>query len=473
MTNSFPKYWKIPFAILLAFTLKATSLYAQIEVEPAVTYPFTPTNLIENVFLGDGVKVTGIQFNGKPEALGYFSHGMNDIGFEEGLLLTTGEAFQADGPNLNPKSGAENQSTAPSPELEALSSFEVKDVLEYVITFIPTTDSVEFKYRFASEEYPEFSIDCFHDVFGFFIYGPGIGPEGQNMAVVPGTDLPVSVSTIHPVDTDETNGANCPPPPPNVAKNEHLYNDNSDSEYLEYDGFTNTLFAKAKVTPCQEYTLKLVIADVRDGLYDSAVFLESRSFNSSNFETDLTGIGLDGSIVEGCSSADLVFTIPTPRAEDYEINFVKIGTATAGEDYEDFPNAVVIPAGEVSQSISIEAIADQTVEANDSIGIEIQIAQCLADTIWIPVKDAQLELPDLGNDLNICTGDSTQLLGALESPTDSIISFEKTGINETIKEVQEDRSNPINDEPSFFTIDVKDIVPAEVVCNLRVVDSLS
>lgn len=466
MPNNFPKYWKIPFAILLAFTLKATSLYAQIEVEPAVTYPFTPINLIENVFLGDGIKVTKIQFEGKPEALGYFSHGMDDIGFQEGLILTTGEAFQADRANENEKSGAENQSTATSPELEALSSFPVHDVLEYTITFIPTTDSVEFKYRFASEEYPEFSIDCFHDIFGFFISGPGIPAGGQNMAIVPGTNLPVSVSTIHPIDTDETNGAGCPSQPENVAKNEHLYIDNTGSEHLEYDGFTQTLLAKAKVIPCQEYTLKLVIADVEDPLYDSAVFLESRSFSSSNFETDLTGIGLDGSIVEGCSSADLVFSIPTPRTEDYEINFVKIGTATVGEDFEDFPNSVVIPAGEVSASFSIEAIADATVEANDSIGIEIQIAPCLSDTIWIPIKDAQLELPDLGNDLRICAGDTAQLSGSLGNPTDSIITFEKTGINETIKEVQEDRSNPINDEPSLFTIEVKNVVPAEVVPDL-------
>jgi len=414
MTNNHLKYWRISFAILFAFTLKASSLYGQIEIEPAVTYPFTPINLIENVFLGDGIKITDIQFNGEPRALGYFSHGMEDIGFEEGLLLTTGEAFQADRPNVNIGFGATNESTAISPELENLSSFEVKDVLEYVIKFIPTTDSIEFKYRFASEEYPEFSIDCFHDVFGFFIFGPGMPIEGQNIAVVPGTDLPVSVNTIHPLDTEESFISGCPPLPVNEPRNEHLYIDNAGSPNLEYDGFTETLFARASVIPCQEYTLKLVIADVNDDLYDSAVFLESRSFSSSNFNTNLMGAGLDGSIVEGCSSVDLMFNIPTPRAEDFEINFVKIGSAEAGIDFNDFPNSVIIPAGDLSTSLSIAAIEDEIVEANDSIGIEIQIAPCLSDTIWIPVKDAQLELPDLGNDLSICAGDSIQLLGPTE-----------------------------------------------------------
>jgi len=407
-----------------------------------------------------------IQFNGEPRALGYFSHGMDDIGFEEGLLLTTGEAFQADRPNVNIGFGATNESTAESPELENLSSSEVKDVLEYVITFIPTTDSIVFNYRFASEEYPEFSIDCFHDVFGFFIFGPGIPTEGQNIAVVPGTDLPVSVNTIHPLDTEVSILTGCPPLPVNEPRNEHLYIDNTDSPNLEYDGFTQTLLATAKVIPCQEYTLKLVIADVHDDLYDSAVFLESRSFSSSNFNTDLMGVGLDGSIVEGCSSADIVFSIPTPRADDYEINFVKIGSATAGEDFNDFPNSVIIPAGDLSTSFSIEAIVDETVEPNDSIGIEIQIAPCLSDTIWIPVKDAQLELPDLGNDLSICAGDSVQIVGPTDNLSDSVIVFEEIGINEQIREVQEDRSDPINNEPSLFNITVQGIEPAEVVPGL-------
>jgi len=466
MTNHFARYWKIPLVLLFAFMLKATLLFAQIEVEPAVTAPFTPTNLIENVFLGDGIQITNIQFNGKPEAVGYFSNGMADIGFQDGLLLTTGESFQADKANVKESFGGVNQSTAVSAELESIADSELHDVLEYVITFIPTTDSIEFKYRFASEEYPEFGFDCFHDVFGFYIYGPGIAPTGQNMAIVPGTNLPVSVKTIHPFDPDPDNGANCPPQPPGMPMNEHLYIDNSNSPNLEYDGFTQTLYARGKVIPCQEYTLKLVIADVHDGLYDSAVFLESRSFNSSNFEVNVASVGLDGSIVEGCSTADLVFNIPIARTEDYTINFSKIGSATTGIDFEDFPDFVTIPAGELSTSFSIEALADQTVEPGDSIGIEIEIAACLSDTIWIPIKDAQLALPALGEDLTICNGDSIQLLAPVTNQFDSLITFEALGINEVIREVQEDRSMPINDTASFFPLTVTGITTSEVIPGL-------
>ena len=53
MTNHFASNWKIPFVLFLAFLLKATSLYGQIEVEPAITAPFSPESLIKNVFLGD------------------------------------------------------------------------------------------------------------------------------------------------------------------------------------------------------------------------------------------------------------------------------------------------------------------------------------------------------------------------------------------------------------------------------------
>jgi len=116
MTNHFASYWKIPFIFLLGLAFQATSLNGQIEVEPAITAPFTPESLIENVFLGDGIQITSIRFSGKPEAVGYFSNGMEDIGFEEGLLLTTGESWQADRANNSAIAGSPNNSFANSAE---------------------------------------------------------------------------------------------------------------------------------------------------------------------------------------------------------------------------------------------------------------------------------------------------------------------------------------------------------------------
>ncbi|GEM_PF-2062060 len=463
MTNHFANYWKIPFVLLFAFAFKATQLCGQIEVEPAITAPFSPDSLIKNVFLGDGIQITNIRFTGKPEAVGYFSNGMEDIGFEEGILLTTGESWQADRANTSAIAGSPNNSFANSAELERLTTEKLEDVLEYVITFRPSTDSIAFKYRFASEEYPEFGCDCFNDVFAFYIYGPGLDPNGENMAILPNSNLPVSVKTIHPFDPDADNGAGCMIDLPDCTPaNENLYIDNSGSTTLEYDGFTRTLIARAKVTPCEEYTLKIAIADVKDDIVDSAVFLEAESFNSKKVNIEAIGVGLDGSIIEGCSSADLVFSIPEAKADDYTINFTKIGNATAGQDFVDFPSFVTIPAGQLSTSLSIETISDQVAEGLDSIGLAIEIAPCFPPKeIWIPIKDDQLSLPELGGDRTICLGDTVQLMGQAAIQSDTIISFIETPLSE-IAEVQDNSSNPGNLNPSIFSNTVSGITPANL-----------
>ena len=467
MTNHFASYWKIPFVLFLAFLLKATSLYGQIEVEPAITAPFSPESLIKNVFLGDGIQITGFRFEGKPEAVGYFSNGMDDIGFEEGILLTTGESWQADRANTSAIAGSPNSSFANSAELERLTTEKLEDVLEFVITFRPSTDSVAFKYRFASEEYPEFGCDCFNDVFAFYIYGSGLDPNGENMAVLPNSNLPVSVKTIHPFDPLPDNGAGCMIDLPECTPvNEDLYIDNAGSMTLEYDGFTRTLIASAKVIPCEEYTLKIAIADVKDDIVDSAVFLEAESFNSQKVSIDAIGVGLDGSIIEGCSSADLVFSIPEVKAEDYIINFDKIGNAVAGQDFVDFPNSVIIPAGQLSTTLPLETISDQVAEGLDSIGLAIEIAPCFPPKeIWIPIKDDQLSLPELGEDITICLGDTVQLMGQANLQSDTIITFIETPLQE-IAEVQNNSSNPGNLNPSIFPNTVSGITPATLSAGL-------
>ena len=68
------------------------ALQAQLQVTNGNTAPYTPQNLISNIFLGEGVEVTSITYGGDPEAVGYFNTGTQAIGIERGIILTSGSA---------------------------------------------------------------------------------------------------------------------------------------------------------------------------------------------------------------------------------------------------------------------------------------------------------------------------------------------------------------------------------------------
>ena len=209
---------------LLTFLISAQSL----QITGGNTPPFTPNNLISNVFLGEGVDVTSVVFKGKPEAVGYFTGGTQSIGIERGILLTSGSAKNASG-NGNTQNDVKNGSTATDFDLNAIATSFINDVVVYEIKFIPTADTLRFRYCFASEEYPEFACKTFNDVFAFFIQGPGY-PTPTNIAKIPGTNQVVSINTLHPA----VPANNCP------AANAQFYNSNlSLAKQPIYDGFTD------------------------------------------------------------------------------------------------------------------------------------------------------------------------------------------------------------------------------------------
>ena len=247
----------------------------------------TPAQLVQNVLLGAGVTATNIKFNGTAagattisDQVAYFSNGnTTNIGITSGVLLTTGNAQIAVGPNntgsasqmpANPQTG-----DADLAALASLTATQVKDKASLEFDFIPQGTSLSFNFVFASEEYLEWVDTGFNDVFGFFISGPGIvGPYtggAANIAVVPGTATPISIDTV------------------NTTTNSSYYVNNGDgttplaNPTIQYDGFTSVIAAIATLQCGQTYHIKLVIANVSDNEYDSAVFLQQNSFSTGAF----------------------------------------------------------------------------------------------------------------------------------------------------------------------------------------------
>ncbi|MBL7828643.1 MAG: choice-of-anchor L domain-containing protein [Saprospiraceae bacterium] len=398
--------------LLTPFFFSTYTTLAQLQTIDATSNgPYTPQSLISNVFLGDGVDVLSVNYSGNARAVGYFSGGSQAIGIERGILMTSGYASKPTlgfGPTDLGQNFASNSngSTATDANLGSIATSALRDVAVYTISFIPTADTLRFRYCFASEEYPEYSCTNFNDVFGFFIQGPGY-PTPTNIAKIPGTNLPVSINNIHPY-----NDQNNPNPDPCFPFNSQYYNSNANTmQQPVYDGFTDVFTAMAVVQPCQAYTIKLAIADVFDSAYDSGVFLEARSFGTAALRVAVNTPGADGSIAEGCTPATVTFSLTQPLTQNFPINYSLLGNATQGVDFSNLTGNLNIPAGQTQLTVNVPALEDNQVEANETVGIRVRVDACHWDTVYLTIKD-KLLVPSAMQDTTVCTPGAAITLNA-------------------------------------------------------------
>ena len=372
------------FLLLFSLCLLTPSFFAQ---PIAVSATQTPQQLVNNVLLGSGVVASNITINGVPGLantpfgnIGYFTNTNGAFPMTSGVVLTTGDAMGAMGPNIggsttNPGS---SQSVAFDPELNAIANGNVTNGVILEFDFIPAGDTLIFNYMFGSDEYTEFSPSSFNDAFGIFLWGPGIsGPYplagypngGDNIAVIPG-GIPVTINNVNWV-------TNTPYYVFNEAATTLTYGD-----AIEYDGTTIKLTASASVQCNQTYHIKFAIANVFDQAYDSGVFLEAGSFSSAAVSVAVATVSGDTTIVEGCTYADFIFTRPENQANDtLIINYTITGTAIEGTDYNNMVNPIVFLPGQDTVILNLTPIQDGINEGFESVIISVSIINPCGDTI--------------------------------------------------------------------------------------------
>lgn len=269
---------------------------------------YTPTSLVNTVLLGGGVAAFNVTYTGYPNAIARFdaTAGTN-LGFTSGVYLTSGSVLAVDPLGW----GGPDGPAGPSSSLQSLSQYYPGDadlnallsalncapmtttdaaVLEF--DFIPVTDTIQFQYRFGSEEYNDYVGDLctgtsfeFNDVFAFYLQGVTTPFPKTNIALIPGTSTPVSIYTVN---NGNSFGASMGP-----CMNCAYYVDNYTGPInVVYDGLTTILTAVALVVPGQTYHIKLAVADAVDNAYDSGVFLKANSFTS--FPLPVTLVNFNG-----------------------------------------------------------------------------------------------------------------------------------------------------------------------------------
>ena len=263
----------IKLCIVLLLSAVTVHGFSQISVTPEDNAMSLANNLIGSE---SGVTIVSASLIGATGAAGTFSGGT--FGISEGIVLTSGFATTAVGPNNSGGAGS-GRGTAGDAQLDSLASpFSTNDACILSITFIPNGNSLEFSYVFGSEEYNEYVCSSFNDVFGFFVNG-GVY-DNQNIALIPGTTppMPVAINNVNNGTVGSAGSAN------NCSDlqlaNSAYYVDNPTGTNLQYDGHTVVLTAVIAVEPGTQYSIKLAIADAGDDVLDSGVFLEGQSFVS-------------------------------------------------------------------------------------------------------------------------------------------------------------------------------------------------
>ena len=240
-----------------------------------------------------GISILNVEYIGHEEAAGVFEGTPNIMGFDDGIILSSGRVKDVVGPNESASTSTSFGTPGDDDLSDLIGGTSTNDaaILEIEFEVAEGEEAIFFNYVFGSEEYNEY-VGEFNDVFAFFL-------DGENLATVDDPDngeLPAAINHINhgyvPNDEDPTNPElyvnNDPfhgdgvavdpedPPGPGVGWDPST----EDAPYdTEMDGFTTVLQVQGEVDPDETHELRIGIADAIDAVWDSWVLLEGGTFD--------------------------------------------------------------------------------------------------------------------------------------------------------------------------------------------------
>jgi gliding motility-associated-like protein len=245
---------------------------------------YTPERLVKDVLVNSSCanvsnfSVTGDTFTTGQNSYGKFNKQGGIFPFSEGVILSTWSSKNAEGPFVAGDNGGGSTTWLGDTDLDQELGIKSINATILEFDFIPTTNFISFNYIFASNEYQGDYPCNYSDGFAFLIREENT-ISYRNLAVIPGTTIPVSSKNIHPqinsLPSSNSITKQCP------ATYENYFNGyNTTSSPINYSGQTVVMNAQSVVTAGKKYHIKLVIADAETRQYDSAIFLEAGSFIS-------------------------------------------------------------------------------------------------------------------------------------------------------------------------------------------------
>ena len=337
---------KIIFGCLL---LNVFNIYAQ---AVTISTANNSASQLANEFLGANNNATNAT-KSVGNGIGYFQNTNPAFPFAKGIVISTGNinaiTATSDVSGTGSNMGDINlQIFANSINLNG----NITDASFLSYNFTATSTQLSFDYIFVSEEYGAYQCG-FSDVVAFLLTNLSTGIT-TNLAVVPGTTLPVSVTTIR----NSANNGSC------ASVNSQFFDvysavNNSLINGTSFNGRTVVMTAFANLNVGNNYKLKLVIGDYQDALYDTAVFIKASPTPTNVLGADLT-IANNTAICSG---------------QSYTLN---TGLSASNYNFQWFLNETLIPSAieptfTVNQAgvykVLYQSVLDQ-LEYSDEIVIE-------------------------------------------------------------------------------------------------------
>lgn len=423
---------KTILSTILALTLGFSST-AQMTISTGV---LTPAQYVNNL-VGPGITVSNVTYTGTTQQIGSFG-GTSNIGFPSGgVVLSSGATTELVGTAATITAGTTNVSgidntmnstiddlltiastNATSLGIGSITSTEDGAILEF--DFVPISNIVSFNFVFSSDEYLTYVNTVFNDIFGFFVAGPGISgpysapagfPNGStNLALVPGTTSPITISTIHP------------------TLNAQYYVSNSGGTTHAMNGFTTPIPITFNVQCGETYHFKFAVADCQDNYLSTAVFLQDGSFTSPPVDISLETANGTDTIPEACVDANVLFIRSACQSNlPLTVNYSVSGTAIDNVDFVIADSPITLAAGQDTAAINIAPIVDALSEGTESIVITVTYTDAGGNVQTI---SGNLYLSDITplsineTDLNLQCFDDNILLNAVGQGGSGVYTYD-------------------------------------------------
>jgi gliding motility-associated-like protein len=275
--------------------LISSSSFAQLTVSQS-----TLATAMAQIIGGFGITITNASLSCGTNGAGTFTYSGAALGLSNGVLLTTGNVADVPQGSNNTASSSLGGNNTGDPQLTNLESSANKNLCKLEFDFVPICNTINLKFVFGSEEYPEWVSSSYNDAFGIFLTGPApSGPNfnNKNIATLP-NGTPVSIDNI------------------NNSSNNGSYVANSGNQIV-YDGYTTPITSTAAIVPCQTYHIKFAIADATDGAYDSGVFIQYDGLSCANAPT-VTATAAPSSCSANTGSASVSAIGLTPSSYSWQ-----------------------------------------------------------------------------------------------------------------------------------------------------------